>query len=81
MDLTLSRVLNPTRRIGWESSMHEYEIRILKLDRGTSLVFASSQRNDDDAIRMAKKLAEGLPLEVWRGMECICRDGSRTKAA
>jgi hypothetical protein len=61
--------------------MHEYEIRILKLDRGTSLVFASSQRNDDDAIRVARKLAEGKPLEVWRGVDCICRDGAATHRA
>jgi|HubBroStandDraft_3_1064219.scaffolds.fasta_scaffold1337678_2 hypothetical protein len=61
--------------------MYEYEIRIIKRDRGTSLVFASSQRNDDDAIRVARRLAEGLPLEVWRGMDCICRDGARNQAA
>jgi hypothetical protein len=53
--------------------MHAYEIRILKNDRDLSLVFSSSQPSDDAAIRVAKKLAADRPLEVWRGMECICR--------
>ena len=53
--------------------MHEYEIRILRIDRGTSLVFSSSQPSDEVAIRLAKKLAEDRPLEVWRELDCICR--------
>jgi hypothetical protein len=56
--------------------MHAYEIRILKNDRDMSLVFSSSQPSDDAAIRMAKKLAADRPLEVWRDMDCICREGA-----
>jgi hypothetical protein len=55
--------------------MHEYEIRILKNEQGASLIFRSSQMGDDQAIRMARKLAADRPLEVWREMDCICRDG------
>jgi hypothetical protein len=55
--------------------MHAYEIRILKNDRDMSLVFSSSQPSDDAAIRVAKKLAADRPLEVWRDMDCICREG------
>ena len=56
--------------------MYAYEIRILKNDRDMSLVFSSSQPNDDAAIRVAKKLAADRPLEVWRDLECICRQPS-----
>jgi hypothetical protein len=51
--------------------MHEYEIRILRADRSTSVVMETMQLNDNAAVRAGKKIAEARPFEVWRGLDCI----------
>ena len=61
--------------------MRAYEIRILKNDRDMSLVFSSSQPNDEVAICVARKLAADRPLEVWRDLECICRQRASSHSA
>jgi hypothetical protein len=63
--------------------MREYEIRILKEGGRASLIFESSQLNDEIAIRVAEKLSAKGAFEVWRGMDCICRNppGNGERAA
>src|SRR5258708_29314622 len=61
-----------------ETSMREYEIRILRADRNTDTVIEVMHLNDHAAIRAAMKLAEARPFEVWRGLDCIY-DGGRIK--
>jgi hypothetical protein len=51
--------------------MQEYEIRILKADRTTSLVFESPHLNDHAAISEARMIADGAPFEVWCGLDCV----------
>jgi hypothetical protein len=59
--------------------MGEYEIRITDGNRHT--ILAVVHLNDHAAIRQAKKLAEGKPCEVWRGMDCIYGTSSNFKVA
>jgi hypothetical protein len=51
--------------------MHEYEIRVLKPDGSASLIFELVHLSDHAALRAARKLAEGNPFEVWRGLYCV----------
>jgi hypothetical protein len=55
-----------------EVFVHEYEIRILRADRGIGTVFRFAQLDDRAAPREAEKLAKWSPFEIWRGvMDCI----------
>lgn len=56
-----------------ERGMADYEIRILRADFSPSLIWKSSQLGDDAAIRAGMRAAGGLPLEIWRDMDCIFR--------
>ena len=52
--------------------MDAYEIRIVKKQHPSALVYACSQVNDHAAIRRAKSLSEeGDVVEVWRGLDCV----------
>ncbi len=51
--------------------MHEYEIRILQPDGRSALITPEIHLSDHSAIRSARRLAHGMRIEVWRGMECI----------
>ena len=51
--------------------MHEYELRILNANRTTDLVIEVAHINDNAAIRQGRKIAEGRPFEVWRGLDCV----------
>ena len=51
--------------------MHQYEIRVLRDDGGTSLIVAAIHLNDNAAVRSARKIAGSRKFEVWRGMDCI----------
>jgi len=51
--------------------MQHYDIRILKDDRHTSMLFEGMYLSDHSAIRAAKNMADGNTFEVWRGMDCI----------
>jgi hypothetical protein len=57
-------------------SMGEYEIRIIKANGSSSLVYSCAQFNEEVAIRRAERIPRdaGDRLEVWRGMDCIYRD-------
>jgi hypothetical protein len=65
--------------------MQEYEVRILRVPGSPALITSEIQMSDGAAIRHARKLAEGKPFEVWRGLECIVQSdkpiaGSRPRA-
>jgi hypothetical protein len=51
--------------------MHEYEIRLLRIDRTTVTCIEVVHLNDHAAVRAAKKMAEARPFEVWRDLDCI----------
>ncbi len=51
--------------------MHEYQFRILRYDLTTSLMTEEVHLSNNAAFRAARKLANGRPFEVWRGMDCI----------
>ena len=57
--------------------MREYEIRILRADRTTDIVFEVAHLTDNAAISAAKKFAEARPFEVWRGLDFVY--GSQTE--
>jgi hypothetical protein len=49
-----------------------YEIRIMKKQSRTPMIYACSQTSDHAAIRRAKSLIEdGDGVEVWRGPDCV----------
>jgi hypothetical protein len=65
--------------------VQEYEIRILRALGSPALITSEIQMSDGAAIRYARKLAEGKPFEVWKGLECIVQAdkpiaGSRPRA-
>ena len=51
--------------------MHVYEIRILKPDLSSSLIFEVMHPSDNAALKAARKMAGGKQFEVWLGMDCI----------
>ena len=52
--------------------MDAYEIRIVKKQSRTPMIYACSQTSDHAAIRRAKSLIEeGDGVEVWRGLDCV----------
>lgn len=60
--------------------MQYYEIRLVRQDGPT--VLSSRYVSDYAALRSARSMA--MPedsVEIWRGMECIYRDGPRRTAA
>ncbi len=56
--------------------MDQYEIRVLKQNHRSSIIFESSQPNDDVAIQVAARLSSNHGYEVWKGMTCIRRQGA-----
>ena len=51
--------------------MDAYEIRIMKKQSRTPVIYACAQASDHAAIRRAKSLIEdGDQVEVWRGLDC-----------
>jgi hypothetical protein len=48
-----------------------YEIRILRADGNTSLIYPCTHLSDRAAIAMALELARGAPYEVWRDLACL----------
>ena len=55
-----------------EFSLDAYEIRIMKKQSRTPMIYACSQTSDHAAIRRAKSLIEqGDGVEVWRGLDCV----------
>lgn len=56
--------------------MDAYEIRIVKKQKISPVVYACSQASDHAAIRRAKSLIEdGDLVEVWRGLDCVYATG------
>jgi hypothetical protein len=53
--------------------MHDYEIRILNSRLASSAIIEVLEVSDRTAIRSAERMAEGRPVEVWRGIECVYR--------
>lgn len=52
--------------------MDAYEIRIVKKQSRTPVIYACAQASDHAAIRRAKSLIEdGDGVEVWRGLDCV----------
>ena len=52
--------------------MDAYEIRIVKKQQPSPVIYACSQASDHAAIRRAKSLIEdGDQVEVWRGLDCV----------
>ena len=52
--------------------MDAYEIRIVKKQNRSPVIYACSQVNDHAAIRRARSLTEeGDLVEVWRGLDCV----------
>jgi hypothetical protein len=47
--------------------MAQYQIRILAFQDEPGAVMATFQPSDGEAIREAKKIADGRPVELWRG--------------
>jgi hypothetical protein len=54
-----------------ESSMQEYEVRVLAARSSPSLIMKTMHFTDIEAIRAGRKIAGDHPFEVWRDMECI----------
>jgi hypothetical protein len=49
-----------------------YEIRIVKKQKRSPVIYACSQMSDHAAIRRARSLVEeGDLVEVWRGPDCV----------
>ena len=59
------------RRVQKESFMREYEIRILKPAKSSSMIIEAFHASDTAAIAVAQRLAGENPFEVWSGLECI----------
>jgi hypothetical protein len=53
--------------------MHDYEIRILNSKRSSLALIEVQEPGDDAAIRSAGRIANGRPVEVWQGIDCIYR--------
>jgi hypothetical protein len=51
--------------------MQDYEIRVLNFDGSAAIITAEIHLTDASAIRAGRALADGLPFEVWRGIDCI----------
>ncbi len=51
--------------------MEAYEIRILRDDGTPAITIPEMHISDMAAIRSARFMARGKPVEVWRGTECI----------
>ena len=51
--------------------MHEYEIRIVREDGKSSLIYCVHHFNDATAIAVGSGIAQGKGFEVWRGMDRI----------
>jgi hypothetical protein len=60
--------------------MHDYEIRILNGNRGSSAYIEVLEPSDSAAIRLAERIANGRPVEVWHGIECLYRSDAQTNA-
>jgi hypothetical protein len=55
-----------------EFFLDAYEIRIVKKQKISPVIYACSQASDHAAIRRAKSLIEdGDLVEVWRGLDCV----------
>ena len=55
--------------------MDAYEIRIVKKQKPSPVIYACSQVSDHAAIRRARSLIEeGDLVEVWRGLDCVYTD-------
>ena len=56
--------------------MDAYEIRIVKKQNRSAVIYACSQASDHAAIRRARSLVEdGDLVEVWRGLDCVYATG------
>jgi hypothetical protein len=57
------------------SSERDYEIRFLKADGTTSLVFVTSCASDEHARETAGRMMkqEFAGFEVWRGQACVAK--------
>ncbi len=52
--------------------MDAYEIRIVKKQDRSAVIYACAQASDHAAIRRARSLVEeGDLVEVWRGSDCV----------
>ena len=52
--------------------MPDYEIRVLNDDRySVAKIHQRALTDDEAAISMAVRLAEGAPFEVWRDLDCV----------
>ncbi len=53
-----------------DEAMHEYEVRIFD-GKAVSTVLAVAYLSNNMAVSGAKRLAQGKPFEVWRGLDCV----------
>lgn len=51
--------------------MQAYEIRILNPDDALGETFEIEHLDPNGAVRAARKMAQGKPVEVWRAGQCI----------
>jgi hypothetical protein len=58
--------------------MDHYEIRVLRDDRNTALIFAAIYPDDNAAMQCAREIARARKFEVWRGADCIHGTGGAT---
>lgn len=57
------------------SSERDYEIRFLKADGTTSLVFVTSAASDNHARETAQRMMKNgfASFEIWRGQTCVAK--------
>lgn len=58
-----------------------YEIRLLRADSTTSLIWKCLHQTDASAIRAGIRAADGQAVEIWRDNDCIFRGGRRASPA
>jgi hypothetical protein len=52
--------------------MPDYEIRLLNDDRySAAKIHEQTLMDDDAAIALASRMADGAPFEVWRDLDCV----------
>lgn len=61
--------------------MQDYEIRVLGSKHTSHTLIEVLEAGDSAAIRSAERIANGRPVEVWRGIDCIYRSGPESPAA
>jgi len=65
---------------GRSRALDAYEIRIVKKQAKSPMIYACSLVSDHAAIRRAQSLTEdGDLVEVWRGLDCVYSRGGASR--